>query len=1265
MKYRILLLTVIAFISADLTHAQLNQRFSLQWEAPAMLTMGYDTSVKSLYFKDAKYPGLPESVLPVFSKRIALPDGVTSVRATMTDAAYTGLNPEELKLLATGTLPDEPQPEATLMFEKRKPFVLISLTPFRRSGPDGLPSKLISFSVRIDYEKAEPALKEARTYASNSVLASGDWYKITIQENGIYKLTYNDMKSLGMNMSGINPANIRLFGNGGLLLNEAAGTDRIDDLAENAIQVVTATPGVFAQGDYILFYGQGTRTWNMNPFNGRMEHVSHFYDDKACYFITIGQEPGKRIGEDQVPAGEPTYYSVSYTAYTVHEKDNLNLIKSGRKWFGEKLDYYNRTADLGSYQFPDMIMNEPVVVRYGFAGRASEQLSYNILINDEVVATNTMAKITGSNDYARELTTSATYTSASDILKVQVKFNPPNNTALGWLDFVALNVRNNLKFNGGQLSFRDPRSVGIDQVTSFTMDYAQDNLQLWDVTDFTNVKSVPVNRIGNQYTFKRATSKLVEMVAFDGTFYMTPALGEKVVNQNLHATGNYDMIIITHPDFAAQAQRLAMLHNDKGDITATVISLPEIYNEFSSGVQDITAIRDFMKMLYDRGAESNQPGYLLLFGNASYDVKDRVAGNRCFIPTFQSTNSVRPVSSFLTDDYYGLLDEGEGANESTGLVDVISGRLPVRTTEQADIVVDRIEHYLKNGSETHGDWRNTLIFIADDQNKNTHLDQSENLAEILKTEHPVYNLEKIYFDAFRQVSTPGGSRYPDVNREIVTRVEKGALLTNYVGHGGEVGWADERVLEIADILSWSNYNQMGIFFTATCEFSRFDDPSLTSAGELVFLNPNGGAMSMITTTRLAFSSYNEALNLSFIDTAFNSTAGVFPTLGEILRFTKNDNQLSGNNRHMTLFGDPALRLPYARHEVVTTSVSADTLFANSIATVEGEVQDYSGQLLTGFNGILSVKVFDKPSKVRTLGQDNDSYIVDFTVQKSILYQGKVSVNGGKFTFTFPVPRDIDYSFGKGKISYYASDGTTDAHGCYNELVIGGAVNQPDQDVTGPEISLFVNDVNFKDGDYTNENPKLIALLHDESGINTAGNGIGHDIVATIDGDSYNSVLLNDYYVSDLDSYKSGTVRYQYFNLADGEHTLTLKAWDVYNNSSTATIVFNVKRNIILSVNEVIAYPNPSAGNVWFRFGHNQFDGVFTASLEVYSLDGRLIRTIGPETVASEGYVAGNIAWDGCVAGGQPARGGLYLCRLKVTDRNGNTTNNTVKVVLAR
>lgn len=1246
---------------------------SLEWGRPATLVRGTDSSVSAPSFKGAQFPFLPESNVPAFVERFRLPEGHRLEGVELSGEKLVPLTDADRILLAGEELPKQLTPKVEVMFENGRPWAMVTMVPFTFEPASGQTMKLSEFRLDILTAPEAASAKNERSYALNSVLASGDWYKIYINETGIYRLTYNDLKSLGINVNGLNPDMIRIFGNGGRMLPEGAGSNRIDDLAENAIKVVTASPGVFAQGDYVLFYGQGTLAWNMNPFSARMEHLKHPYADEACYFVTIGPVAGKRIIDGAEPEGEPNFYSSEFMDYRVHENDNVSLIKSGRKWFGEKLDFYTRTFTIPSFQFTEPVANETALVRYGLAGRSlAGQISFNILVNGEQVASSSLSKIVSDWDYVREVTTTASFVPGSSKLDVQVRFNPVSSTDLGYIDFVSLNVRCRLKFQGGQLAFRDPKTVSAGRITSFTLDSAVEGLEIWDVTDPADVKFIQPLRVGNQYTFKRSTERLVEMIAHDNSGFRQVKLGEKVKNQNLHSTGNYDLIIVTHPDFNADAARLAAAHNNKGEISAIVVPLPEIYNEFSSGIQDITAIRDFMKMLYDRGREAGFPKYLMLFGNASYDVKNRVAGNSIFVPTYQSENSVHQVNSFLTDDYFGLLDDGEGALNAAGLLDIGVGRLPVRNAEQSKVVTDKILHYLGNPASTHGDWRNVIVVPADDENWNTHLNQAEKLINSIDTLDPVYNIDKIYFDAYKKQSTPGGGRYPDVNREIVGRVEKGALLVNYVGHGGEVGWADERVLEISDINAWTNYERMGMFFTATCEFSRFDNPLHTSAGELVFLNPEGGAMSMITTTRLAFASSNSNLNLSFADTLFDASSHEIPRLGDVLKYTKNTNGNSPNTRHLTLFGDPSMRLPIPQHRVYTTSITdavtgkpADTLFANSLVTVSGEVRRVDGTLMDGFTGVLYVKVFDKPSKVKTLGQHPESFVVEFKVQKNIVYQGKATVKDGRFTFTFPVPRDIDYSIGNGKISYYATNGFEDAHGYSADFKIGGSVAQQQTDLTGPEIRLFLNDTNFINGGITSENPKLIAYLFDESGINTVGNGIGHDIVATIDGDSYDGIVLNDYYVSDLDSYQSGVINYQYFNLPDGDHTLTLKAWDVFNNSGQTSINFTVKRKIILAVDEVVAYPNPSGADVWFRFGHNQFDGKFDVELNVYSSSGMLVRTIGPERVISEGYTAGNIHWDGRNNDGSPARAGLYLCRLMIRDRNGYTSGNTVKVVMVR
>ncbi len=1254
--------------------AQKPVQISLNWTAPTTLFMGEDTTLPSLFFDGAKYPGLPDVILPYYVQNTTLPAGIALNELQLSDITYVPLNDEDKLILGQVSLPSIPTIDFEVLLERAKPIALITILPFGINPQSGVVEKVEAFTINFITKPAPPGLKQANVYADNSVLAMGDWYKLFIGESGIYKVTYDDIKNLGINMTGINPDKIRIFGNGGAMLNTTVRELGFDDLTESALKVVTANPGTFAPGDYVLFYGQGTLTWAKNPLASRIDHSTHLFADEACYFLTIGPENGRRIITAEAPHDAPNYFSNQYMALFIYEKELNNLIKSGRKWYDIKMDNYNRTLNIPRITLPDLVPGEKVQVRYGAAGRSiTSQISFNVLLGSQTIGTIIVPKLTNvKNGYAEEVITSTSFEPSSEQLDLQVKFNPASSTDIGWFDFLALNAQCYLRFGGGQLSFRDMKSIGQNRITEFTLSNAGGVQELWDVTDPRNVTRVEHTISGDNLVFKSNTSQLREFVAFDGSSFLNVRRGSKVANQNLHSIGNYDLVIVAHPDFIPAAQTLATAHNDAGDVSAVVVPLPEIYNEFSSGIQDITAIRNFMKMLYDRGRESGYPKYLLLFGNASYDMKDRITGNTNFVPTFYNENSVDPTESFLTDDYYALLDEGEGGLNAAGKLDLATGRMPVRTVEQANAALAKSVAYLRNGASTHGDWRNSILVIADDKNRNAHLNQAEGLTSRIARNHPVYNIEKIYFDAYKMVSTPGGARFPDVNRELVSKVEKGALLVNYIGHGGVAGWADERVLEIADINAWTNFDHMGLFFTATCEFSRFDDPVHTSAGELVFLNPDGGATSMITTTRLAWSSANAALNLSFADTAFNADTGTIPRLGDILKHTKNDNVSTGNTRHLTLFGDPALLMSLPKHRVFTTSITdaltglpADTLFANSLVTVTGVVKDINDQLLPDFNGELKVKVFDKPSKIRTLGQDVESLVVDFNVQKSILYQGKATVENGAFTFTFPVPKDIDYSFGRGKLSYYVSNGTEDGHGSSREFVIGGSQNQLQQDLEGPKITLFMNDTNFIEGGITSENPKLLAFLYDESGINTVGNGIGHDIVATIDDDSYTSVVLNDFYSSDLDSYQRGSLLYQYFNLPDGEHSLTLKAWDVFNNSSSASIRFEVKRNIILNVDEILAYPNPTKDKVSIRFGHNQFDGRFDVEVSVYNTSGMLVRTIGPFKVSSEGYQSGIVEWDGKMYNGYMAPAGLYLVRLKVRSKNGNTTSKTAKVIVAR
>ncbi|NTV82937.1 MAG: type IX secretion system sortase PorU, partial [Bacteroidales bacterium] len=624
------------------------------------------------------------------------------------------------------------------------------------------------------------------------------------------------------------------------------------------------------------------------------------------------------------------------------------------------------------------------------------------------------------------------------------------------------------------------------------------------------------------------------------------------------------------------------------------------------------------------------------------------------------------VYSIASDDYYGFLD-GPGDN----LLDIGIGRFPVQTVEQATIAVDKIIHYATNSEIVMKDWRNVLCFVADDEDGNLHLRQAEEMADYVDTNYGVYNIDKIYVDAFPQASTPGGQRSPEVNLAINNRIDKGCLIMNYTGHGGEVGWGHERFLENSDINSWTNYDHMPIFITATCEFSRYDDPERTSAGEYAYLNPQGGAIAMFTTARATFGGSNFNLNTALFDYMFEENNGEYYRFGDLIRLAKNNGGVDGNDKKFILLGDPALHLAYPKSDIITTrindedvSMQPDTLQALKKITIEGEVINSTWNGNIPFNGTVYPIVFDKPSQITTLGSDPTSYQNMFEIQNNILYKGKAQVTDGKFSFTFIVPKDIAYQYGFGKISYYAANDELDAHGFYDNIMVGGLDQSVEPDNAGPRIELFMNNPYFVFGGITDENPDMLAYVSDASGINTVGTGIGHDIVATLDGNTEKPIILNEFYESDLDSYTSGTIRYPIYGLEEGLHTLSLKVWDVFNNSTEASIEFTVVSSERFMISELGNYPNPFNDKTSFIFSHNQAEGELDVKLNIYNLNGQIVKTFETSIIPT-GYRSQPIDWDGSADSGVPLAKGMYIYRVIVRNEQGQTDDLAGKLILIK
>jgi hypothetical protein len=1123
------------------------------------------------------------------------------------------------------------------------------------------------------------SLYATKSFKNASVLkdGSGFWYKINVPKDGIYKIDKAFLESCGISTTGLNPNSINIFGNGEGVLPESNAVYRSDDLVKNAIFVAGDSDGSFDANDYLLFYGWGPDRMVLD--NQQFINKKNIYSDQSYYFININSnDTPLRIATENSLSTPPTSSVQSFSHFESYEKDLLNLVGGGQRWYGELFDV--ELSQTFNFSVPNIDASSPVKFRVSYATNSKSGTTNTIStsVNGNQLSSSTVPTV-GNDYFFSEISTQLN--TNNPIIPLTINFNRNSPSNLLYLDRIFLNARRQLKLVGNQLNFRDISSVGLGAISEFTVSNLNSNGFVWDVTNRQQPKNITGTFNASNFIFRVATDTLREFVASNNTVFYTPEKIGTIAYQNLHGLDQADYLIITHKDFISQAERLANLHRSNG-LSVHVATTEQIFNEFSSGMQDPTAIRYFAKMFYDRGATAieTRPKYMLLFGDGTYDPKNRVANNNNFIPTYQYLASENHTDALVSDDYYGLLDNNESIG-SADLLDLGIGRLLVSDLAMAQQQVDKIEHYMKNGSSiyagdfasTFGDWRNKYTLLADDEQGGYFVENDcEDQYQYTTLNHPEMNCTKLYSDAFKQVITAGGERYPDVNEQFSRQVENGNLVLNYVGHGGEVGFAEEQILINSEITNWKNINKLNLFVSATCEFTKFDDPKRLSAGELVSMNPIGGAIAMMTTTRPIFISVNSIIGEKFFNNVFERDSENKPRrFGEIIRIVKNSSGSTQNKRCFMLIGDPALRIALPEMKVLIDSINGfspsnyeDTINALSKMRVKGHVEAYTGGVLTSFNGELTPTIYDKEKMKKTLGQNSDSPIIEFKTQDAIIYKGKVSVVNGYFDFSFIVPKDIDYDFGKGKLSMYATNFTIDAAGQDKRFTIGGIDPVGISDDKGPDIELYMNDYTFVNDGLTDANPLLIAKLFDENGINTVGNGIGHDITVILDGNTAQQKVLNQYYAANLDSYQAGEVRYNFHDLTAGKHTLTFKAWDVNNNSSSATLDFTVKAADQVALSHVLNYPNPFTTNTSFYFEHNQVANELDVMIQVFTVSGKLVKTI-QSVVKTSGFRSEGIAWDGLDDFGDQLAKGVYIYNLKVKSSSGETAEKIEKLVLLK
>jgi hypothetical protein len=1179
-------------------------------------------------------------------------------------------------------------PSVNMSFEKSRfdNFLVVTYNPVINQG--GVVKLLKKIRIQVTSSPDPVMQNRAATFASSSVLASGTWYKIGVSSTGIHKLDESFLNAMGISTSGLNPDHINIYGNHVPKLPTMNNLYHPDDLIKNNIYIAGGSDGSFDAADYILFYATGPD----EVITGATDFVvrKNKIDSLAYYFIHIdASDAPARVSSQPNSISPVTHTVTSFNDVRFHENNDVNLknLKSGDGWFGEHFDIelaHSFSLDLG-----DVVSGSNITMKTAYAsvmksGTAGLRINVNGVQRDNIPS-NTL---TGSYTVAKVMSSTVTFTSGTGLLNFDLNFDRSTAATEAWLDYILLNYRRTLNMGANQLLIRDFNSIGSGNTGQFEVSGATSGLQVWEVTDPTNATVLAGNLSGSTYTFIQDTDSLRSYIAFYTAQAAVPVSIGSVANQNLHALDQADYLIVAHESLLAQAERLANLHRNRG-LDVHVVEIQKIYNEFGGGAADPVAVRWFTKMFYDRAAGdvNLMPKYLCLFGDGTYDPLNRLPENNYLIPTYNSVESgdVDFISSYTADDFFGLLDDNEGI-ASSNLLDIGIGRIPVSTLEEAEQVIDKVEHYMNFGSylysnangvqcdsdgysSTFGDWRTKVVLMADDENSGQFVNDCESLSDTVRKYHPEMNIIKIYLDAYQQTVTSGGQRYPGAEEAINQNMNRGALIFNYVGHGGETGLALERVVTIPMIENWANINNLTVFISATCEFSRFDDPARLSAGEITLRTPYGGAVGLLTTTRLVQITVNTELVQNLYTVMFNEVNGEPLGLGEILRQTKNLSAGSDNVRNFTLLGDPALLLGKPRPMILTDSINGvsvsmvtDTVKALSKITVKGHVVDVNGNLIPDYNGIIYPTLYDKWKTRYTLGQDPESPVKVFQIQNNIIYKGKATVTNGYFSFTFIVPKDIDYAYGKGKISYYANNTNSNSYGFDTSVVVGGVDPNGIVDETGPVIDLYMNDQNFANGGMTNTRPLFLAEISDENGINTTGNGIGHDITLILDGNTAAPIVLNNYYEADLDTYQSGKVSYQFSELEPGEHQLTFKVWDVNNNSSEQTLEFVVVDEEELGISHVLNYPNPFTTNTSFFFEHNQCCSALEVKIEIFTVSGKLVKTIF-DNVNSSAYRSEGIAWDGRDDFGDKLARGVYVYRLTVKTPEGVKSEKIEKLVI--
>ena len=1101
-----------------------------------------------------------------------------------------------------------------------------------------------------------------------TILSKGQWSKFSVKADGVYKIDYNLLKKSGIDPDKIDPQKIKLYASGNGMLPQANSAPRKGELTELSISISGESDGRFDKSDFILFFGQGPDVYRYNQAKRMFNYTNHLYTDKNFYFITVEGSAGKRIGT--VESASPGFPVINeFDDFAFHETDKFNELKSGREWFGEQFDAI--TEQTIKFEIPGILPDSEIKVASNVMAKSFAGSSFKLFLNGVSLGEQFIDKIPNTtyglkgrhaiDTFKINSTVSSASTRPTQELKFQY-IKSASGPSIGFIDHFEISFKRKLALYESQTIFSSVKSLSNTSST-FEIESFISTVSIWEVTDPFNVANIKFTITESKAVFSSPTQNLKSFIAFDKGKIEAPDFESSIINQNLRTVFPADLIIITHQDFKEAALRLANHRVNFNKISVRVVTPEEVYNEFSGGKQDITAIRDFARSAYLQSGLKN----LLLFGRCSYDYKNRITKNTNYVPTYESINSLSPLETYSSDDYFTFFENNEGewreSPSQNNTMEIGVGRLSVKTIQEATDVVDKLIEY-DLGKNALGKWRKEILFVADDGDFNTHQNQADQLAIQIEKNHPQFNTKKVYLDSYTQISRPSGQISPEASEALKQALKKGVLITNFTGHGSEQVWLQERILDETFISNWKNYASYPLLVTATCEFGRHDNPGQISSGELTQIKKNGGSIGLVTTSRPVNSSTNFTLNKAFYESFFQKVNGQHKDLGAIFRDTKNKSMSGVANRNFSLLGDPSMMLAIPEEQVIISKINtannSDTLKALSTVLIKGEVQT-NGVKNSNFNGTLIASLFDKETALQTKGDENP--VFNYSVWNNALFRGEARVTDGNFQMEFLLPKNIAYQIGTGKLSLYAQDRANkrDASGGTMSFKIGESEKTVIAETTPPTIKLFLGDTTFIAGGVISNTSQLVAQLSDDSGINISSYGIGNTMMATLDDNAIYEV--NEYFTASKDNFKKGTLLFPLEELEIGKHTIILKVWDNFNNPAIASIDFVVSESTGIEVQELSNYPNPFSESTIIQFIHSRPGEDLEVSLAIFNLTGQVVQTMNFSIPESQ-YQVALTEWDGSDVRGTKLNNGIYLIKVLVRSlADGSKNEQFAKLII--